>query len=214
MNQPLTHFNFEISAKQTITETTAMIQTLLVNFKKTVFPLAKQEALDSQTVCIIEDEFVRQEVLYDKVLNQALKEFCDNKKGILERLKNLRNNYAHCAVTIAESFLIATRGLFFTYYNVDLSTMSPRVAHSLFQKATLEYTLLQQKQGYRDKQISRVSKKVFEKIKQDEEAFEHRFSMAIKNVIEIDVPAFKKRMETTINQNYLQHTSSEWAVLG
>lgn len=204
MNQPSNDFNFEDFAKQTADETRAMIRTLFAIFKENAFPLAKQDALDYQTVCMIEDEFRKQETACDNLLNQAFKEFCDCNAKWLERFKNLTSGYARIAVNIAESFVLATRGHFLTYYSIHPSKIPPHLADAFMQEAEREHFLLMQRQEQRGERISRVSRKVSDTLKRYKTDFENAFSAAIRNLIEVEIPASEKRIEAIINQNYLQ----------
>lgn len=204
MSQPSNDFNFEDFAKQTANETKEMIRTLFALFKESAFPLAKQDALDYQTVCMIEDEFRKQETACDNLLNQAFKEFCDSNAKWLERFKNLTNGYSRIAVTIAESFIIVSRGHFFTYYKLHPSQIPPHLADVFMQEAEREHFLLMQRQEQRGERISRVSRKVSDTLKRYKTEFENAFSAAIRNLIEVEIPASQKRIEAIINQNYLQ----------
>jgi len=204
MSQSSNDFNFEDFAKQTANETKEMIRTLFALFKESAFPLAKQDALDYQTVCMIEDEFRKQETACDNLLNQAFKEFCDNNARWLERFKNLTSGYSRIAVTIAESFVIVNRGHFFTYYKLHPSQIPPHLVDAFMQEADREHMLLMQKQDKRGERISRVSRKVSDTLKRYKTDFENAFSAAIRNLIEVEIPASQKRIEAIINQNYLQ----------
>ncbi len=204
MNQPLNDFNFEDFAKQTANKTKEMIRTLFILFKETSFPLAKQDALDYQTVCMIEDEFRNQEAACENLLNNAFKEFNDSNTKWFERFKNLTAGYTRIALNIAESFVVASRGHFFTYYSIHPSQIPPHLADVFMQEAELQHFLLIQKQNQRSDRISRVSKKVSSALKCYRIDFENAFSAAIRNLIEVEIPASQKRIEVLINQNYLQ----------
>lgn len=204
MNQSSNDFNFEDFAKQTANETREMIRTLFALFKESAFPLAKQDALDYQTVCMIEDEFRKQETACDTLLNKAFKEFCNSNALWLERFKNLTAGYSRIAVTIAESFIIVSRGHFFTYYSIHPSKIPPHLADAFMQEADQQHFLLMQKQEQRSERISRVSRRVTDTLKRYKTDYENAFSEAIRNLIEVEIPASQKRIEAIINQNYLQ----------
>ncbi len=204
MSQPSNDFNFEDFAKQTANETKEMIRALFVLFKESAFPLTKQDALDYQTICMIEDEFRNQETACDNLLNQAFKEFHDSNSAWLERFNNLTTGYTRMGVNIAESFVIASRGHFFTYYILHPSKMPPHLADAIMQEAHLQHFLLMQKQEQRSERISRVLRKVSDTLKCQKTNFENAFSEAIRNLIEVEIPASQKRVGAIINQNYLQ----------
>jgi hypothetical protein len=204
MTNPSNDFNFDDLAKQMTDETKEMIRTLFNIFKESAFPLAKQDALDYQTVCMIEDEFRNQEIACTDLLTESFKQFCDSNEQWLRRFNRFIDGYSRIAVTRAESFLIAVRGHFFTYYKLHPSEIPSYLTEAFFNMAVEEHLAVMFKQEQASERLSNVAKKFSDSLKKEKAEFENLYSAAIRELIEIEVPASHKRIEAIINQNYLQ----------
>jgi hypothetical protein len=82
--------------------------------------------------------------------------------------------------------------------------MSPYLVDAFMQESEREHFWLMHRHEQRSERLFRVSKKVSDALKKYRNDFENKFSEAIRNLIEVEIPASEKRIEAIINQNYLQ----------
>jgi hypothetical protein len=141
------------------------------------------------------------------VVDKSFTEFCEDSAKWLERYKHALNAYTRMACVISEGFIIEMHGHHFTYFS-DLNKIPAHIADKFFQEADMRHNEFLQKQENRAEKLSTVFRKVNDKLRNDRTELENKFSKAIEDLTEVELPASHKRVEAIINQNYLQRVGA------
>ena len=201
MVQDGTPDEFELFVRKISKETRDHIRFEFSLFKEAAFPAAKQDALDYMSICLIEDEFRKQEDLCGAAIETAIRSF---QKSIAELAKRYdRAFFAYYRMTLCtiESFSIAQAGHAHTYREFGMDA-------NLLAESEHEAIALSKKYENRAFAIKKIFHKTMRSIDQDRIAAEQSINSSIKKFLEVELPQSHKRVDAIINQNHLQRVAA------
>jgi len=195
-------------AKQLVDETRKQIRDQFELFKATAFPDAKQDALDYESVCLIHGEFRKQEDSCVAVLEGIFSTFSRDYDGWLERFKHAANAYTRIGGGIADSYITGIRGLAFTY-DVHPSCIPTRAMESWIQESEAKRAEFLRRHESTTRRFTSVFARVNADLKKRCSSIEQSFHCAMRELVEITLPASHRNVEAIIRQNTLQRQGAD-----
>ena len=175
-------------------------------YKKTAFPKDQLDALDYETICLIEDEFRKQEKICKEVLDKAINTFCEDSEKWLLKFKQILQLKTKTFCIMHDIFLIELKGYSFTYFAKDIPDHF--FTKKIIQEAEAAHTRLFERKKIRWERVNLSMEKLTEKLLKNHKEKETAFHKAVANLIDEDIPSSIQKVRVIINQNFLQRAGS------